>query len=366
MKNFLKRRKSKKEAKTLIHHTRHIINMRGDLMAARCVAELLGTVRQLTSALQGPDVERIDQARLGLAAAIEKHASVQLQRGGAFKENFEILVVAVVVAMGLRAYFIQPFKIPTGSMQPTLYGITSEAHTPTLLDRFPLNLVKLAVTGARYSERYALAGGRLGEGTDSADPSVKIFHIGGRRHAIPKEAVHDAYGHLTPEFNNPARMVEKGELLWAGITRRGDHLFVNKVIWHFRKPRRDEIMVFKTDQIPTLEPGTHYIKRMCGLPGEKISVRPPHLVINGAPVDNFKGIAKVIAARDGYAGYQLAGQLSSAHLVWTMSDAEYFALGDNTRNSRDSRYWGPVPVGNLVGPAVFVYWPLSPRWGLIR
>ena len=44
----------------------------------------------------------------------------------------------------------------------------------------------------------------------------------------------------------------------------------------------------------------------------------------------------------------------------------YFALGDNSYNSYDSRYWGPVPDENLVGRGLFVYWPFYPHWGLIR
>jgi signal peptidase I len=44
----------------------------------------------------------------------------------------------------------------------------------------------------------------------------------------------------------------------------------------------------------------------------------------------------------------------------------YFALGDNSYNSYDSRYWGPVPEENLVGRGLLVYWPFAPHWGLIR
>ena len=44
----------------------------------------------------------------------------------------------------------------------------------------------------------------------------------------------------------------------------------------------------------------------------------------------------------------------------------YFALGDNSYNSYDSRYWGPVPEENLVGRGLFVYWPFNQHWGLIR
>jgi signal peptidase I len=44
----------------------------------------------------------------------------------------------------------------------------------------------------------------------------------------------------------------------------------------------------------------------------------------------------------------------------------YFAMGDNSYNSYDSRYWGPVPQENLVGRGLFVYWPFNRHWGLIR
>jgi len=155
-------------------------------------------------------------------------------------------------------------------------------------------------------------------------------------------------------------------VIWSGVTHRGDHLFVNKVIWNFRRPRRDEIMVFTTDAIATLEPGTHYIKRMCGLPGERLAIHPPHLFINGEPVTGLRGISRVTSADKGYDGYKLAGLLTAENLEWPLRHDEYFAMGDNTGNSRDSRYWGPVPAKNLVGPAVFVYWPFSKRWGLIR
>ena len=365
--NILAKRRVRKAVKELVHQCRHLVNMRGDLLGADAVKTLRQAEQDLIAAFGSGDRERIAQEHEALTRLVEANARRHPRRGGAFRENFEIMVVAVAVAMGLRAYFIQPFKIPTGSMQPTLYGITSVTlGAPTLLDRFPLKILKFAVTGHWYSERRARADGRLGEGTDSEfDPSVKRFRIGGVVHTLPKDAVHDETGRLRPGFH-PDRIVARGDLLWAGITRRGDHLFVNKVIWNFRRPRRDEVMVFKTDGIPTLPPGTHYIKRLCGMPGESIAIRPPHLYANQAPLTDEPGIARVTSRRNGYDGYQLAGHLGSSSLEWPMRENEYFALGDNTGNSRDSRYWGPVPSDNLVGPAVLVYWPLSRRWGLIR
>lgn len=365
--NFLKRRRCRKEAKALVHHALHVVNMRGDLLGETVVARIKATTIAVSDALKSRDFASLTERMAALTTCLERATAKHPVRGGVFRENFEVAVVAVAVAMGLRAYFIQPFKIPTGSMQPTLYGITSEeAETPALLDRFPLKLVKFVVTGDWYSVRRAAASGRLGEAMLSpTDPSVVLFQIGGKRHKIPKDALSDGNGNRNPRFH-PSREVRKGEVLWSGIRRSGDHLFVNKVIWNFRKPRRDEVMVFTTDGIPDLVQGTHYIKRMCGMPGEMVSISPPNLVIDNQPMTGLRGIDRVTAAMDDYSGYQLAGELDSVHKGWPLGADEYFALGDNTRNSADSRYFGIVPARNLVGPAVLVYWPLSTRWGRIR
>ncbi len=365
--NFLERRGCRKEAKALIHHALHLENMRGDLLGEAVVGRIKTATVALSDALKSRDANGLPDRMAALTTCLESATAKHPLRGGAFRENFEVAVVAVVVAMGLRAYFIQPFKIPTGSMQPTLYGITSEmSDSPSLLDRFPLKLVKFVVTGDWYSVRRAKADGRLGQDMMSpTDPSIVLFQIGGKRHKIPKDAVSDGNGNRNPRFY-PSREVRKGEILWAGVRHSGDHLFVNKVIWNFRKPRRDEVMVFKTDGIPDLVQGTHYIKRMCGLPGEMVSINPPHLVIDNQPVAGLRGIDRVTASTDGYSGYQLASKLDSVLKGWPLGEDEYFALGDNTRNSADSRFFGTVPARNLVGPAVLVYWPLSSRWGLIR
>jgi hypothetical protein len=73
----------------------------------------------------------------------------------------------------------------------------------------------------------------------------------------------------------------------------------------------------------------------------------------------------------GYAGYQLAGgkgaeYLSSSTDAIKLRADQYLGFGDNTMNSYDSRYWGPVPETSLVGPAWLVYWPISARWGLVK
>ena len=66
----------------------------------------------------------------------------------------------------------------------------------------------------------------------------------------------------------------------------------------------------------------------------------------------------------GYApGHEYLGKPDQ---TYTVPPDGYFAMGDNSYNSFDSRYWGPVPVENLVGRGLFVYWPFYPHFGLIR
>jgi len=84
-------------------------------------------------------------------------------------------------------------------------------------------------------------------------------------------------------------------------------------------------------------------------------------------------VTRVESQQDGYDGYQLGGRdyrvadyLARYSNNVTLGKDRYFACGDNQFNSLDSRYWGSVPKKNLVGPAIFVYWPFSRHWGLAK
>ena len=74
-----------------------------------------------------------------------------------------------------------------------------------------------------------------------------------------------------------------------------------------------------------------------------------------------------MAAKDPYRGYA-PGQafLGAPDRSFVIPPHSYFAMGDNSYNSYDSRYWGPVPEENLVGRGLFVYWPFNRHWGFIR
>lgn len=361
--NYFTRRDIRKQASLAIRHAHHIRNMRGDILSAAELQRLERAMTAIADALAARDWKATETATASLCDVLGNVAPEPSHPG--LRENVEVIVVAIAVAMAFRTYFLQPFKIPTGSMEPTLHGINSvPVQAPTLTDRMPIKLVKWLATGEWYSEVVIHRAGELsGPEASQDDPSVVHFFCGGIRYRVPRDArINARLGEFLP----------KGHVLCSVRVKAGDHVFVDKVSWNFRAPRRGDVMVFNTEGITALPQGTHYIKRMVGLPNETISVDPPFLKINGDAVMAPESIARISRKDPGYDGYKVVGMLSPEGLLRSSSDShrlgptEYFAMGDNTGNSRDSRYWGTVPQVNLVGPGVFVYWPFGANWGVIQ
>jgi signal peptidase I len=363
IKSWNERRRARKGAREMLHHARHVRHTREDVARPEAVAALLGAEAALAAAAKQGDVAAIEASYAKVSDAVAEVAPARSH--AAWRENVEIVLVAVAVAMGFRTYFVQPFKIPTGSMQPTLYGIHYEPKaTPDLTDQYPLKPLKWLVTGAWHQEFRSRSFGRFE--VRGEERGMRVCTIGGALHLIPKDL---------PLQVRPGEEVGRDRLLAAGLRFTGDHIFVNKVRWNFVRPRRGEVMVFGTDNIPDLaQMKTHYIKRMVGLPGDRISLAPPNVLVDGRAIEGPKSIVRVERREGKYAGYQFATPyapsrepfLGSALDVRDLSESQYLACGDNTLNSFDSRYWGPVPRANLVGPAFMVYWPFSQRWGPMR
>ncbi|MBP5285686.1 MAG: S26 family signal peptidase [Kiritimatiellae bacterium] len=239
------------------------------------------------------------------------------------REWLDTLVVAISVAMAFRAYFYEPFNIPTGSMQETLWGYhTIEGVEKTAWDVFPLSIAKWIWTGARHVEFKAPASGSI-HARDRRDGFADV-RVGTdpATFKLPTDACRGLVG----------RYVRAGETVWKGEVVTGDFIFVNRWIWNFRKPKDGDVMIFSTTGIDALPQGTHYIKRMKATPGETYVLEHP---VEGRPAEV------------------------------TMGDDEYFACGDNFDNSYDSRYWGVVPGRQLRGLGSVVFWPIN-GWRTIR
>jgi signal peptidase I len=161
----------------------------------------------------------------------------------------------------------------------------------------------------------------------------------------------------------------------------GDHLFVDRVslapktrwigpLLPYGKIHRGDIIVF----ISPKEPGLYLVKRVRGLPGDRIHLKDNQLYINGE-VQNESAFVKhdPTRASEPYRDYRdnfpnaetppglpdywrmmLPSQIKDADFV--VPPDHYFAMGDNRDDSLDSRYWGPVPQENLIGRPMFIYW----------
>ena len=165
--------------------------------------------------------------------------------------------------------------------------------------------------------------------------------------------------------------VTKGESMASGLVRAGDHIFVDKVRYNFSKPRRGNIIVFTTEGIqhPQIQHADHYIKRLVGLPGERISVDEPYLMVGTNRVVSPYPFVRMVEDPN-YHGYTLARSLSAKlnrpGAVIELADDQFLPFGDNTNHSLDGRFFGGVDVENMIGPAFAIYWPFGERWGRVR
>ena len=127
----------------------------------------------------------------------------------------------------------------------------------------------------------------------------------------------------------------------------GEFLLTDKVTYRFQEPKRGDIVVFKAPIAPNDE---EFIKRIIGLPGEKVSVQDHHVYINGEKLDE-PYLANTVNTDPNE--FLQAGQ------TVTVPADHYFVLGDNREHSSDSRAWGFITKESITGRAWLIYWPLN-------
>ncbi len=180
--------------------------------------------------------------------------------------------------------------------------------------------------------------------------------------------------------------LQVGDLILVNKYTYGIRLpIVNKKIIQINDPKRGDVMVFKFPKDPSLD----YIKRVVGVPGDKVVYKNKKLTINGQPVayerlteyldeerlsyfshyrENLTGVPHEILNDDKVPGYVPSPDAFPKHELCrydlegfecTVPAGHYFMMGDNRDNSLDSRYWGFVPDRNIVGKAFFVWMNLG-------
>lgn len=117
----------------------------------------------------------------------------------------------------------------------------------------------------------------------------------------------------------------------------GQYLIINKLVYYLHPPERGDIVVFHYPKNPSRD----FIKRVIGLPGEKVEVKGKHIFINGEELEEPYTI-------------------HTGKYAWgpqRLGEDEYFVLGDNRSSSSDSHSWGPLPEDDIIGKAWISYWP---------
>lgn len=136
----------------------------------------------------------------------------------------------------------------------------------------------------------------------------------------------------------------------------GDHILVNRFIYgvniptfnirlpKIKSPKRGDVIVFLEPE----ERKKFYIKRLIGLPFETVEIKDGKIYINAEEVRDSLIVKQC---------YYNFGEFGEAGKKITVPSDCYFVLGDNSLSSRDSRYWGFLPQKNVIGQAMFIYWP---------
>lgn len=132
----------------------------------------------------------------------------------------------------------------------------------------------------------------------------------------------------------------------------GDHTMMEGLPFLLGGPQRGDVVVFKTGPALANPPGTLFVKRVAGLPGEKVQIKKGKLLINGNPV-----VLENKAGEINYVIMPAARFLPDEETTVTIPSGEYFVLGDVSTNSYDSRFWGLVPRSDILGRMAFCYWP---------
>lgn len=321
--------KTVRHATAMRKHVDRILSAQRDLLTPAAIDGVTASLAELNQVIKsGAKKEELTAQMQKLEDAANKW--LKPYPNHAWRENVEVFLVAIAVAMGIRTFFAQPFKIPTGSMQPTLFGITSKpdfskptdnggnAETnyaiPSGWDR-----VKDWFAGSSYVDLRADQDGTF----DGMSRPLKllIFNLkqtvwfAGRPHTIwfpPDSGAGQSFnpgglfGYITAALTAlPAdpymppdlerRMgLRRGTKFSQGqeVVRikiiAGDHLFVDRMTYNFRPPQRGEIAVFQTAGIQhsQMPQDQFYIKRLVALGGDRVQIgNDRHLIINGQRLD---------------------------------------------------------------------------------
>jgi signal peptidase I len=418
---FFKKDKIKETAKYLLSIAKKIENYRKDILSREQLDILSKARTTINDALTLPTKEAyesfdaIDQSLKSIGGAIYPMTGLV--------ENAEVFLFAAILALAVRTFFFQPFRIPTNSMWPTYAGMTFELvegrkNTFEKIKRWTLfgasnfnaqanDSGTLQIPIAQSDDKtgpyggilyYKVVKGRNFFGLFSCQEREYTFVIGSRHTTlrVPLEFSFDdvVLAALFPQARSWKEVLDRrsstsfkqlkinkdghedrinyfdsgiqksmGEDIFNFDILSGDMLFVDRLSYHFSLPKVGDPFVFRTRNIEGLHyDDKYFIKRLVGLPGDILHVENSTLYRNGAPIEGTEAFELNRKQVDKYPGYTNMGLLKRDYEV-EVPENHYFAMGDNSPHSYDSRSWGFVPNREVIGKAIFILYPFTHRWG---
>ncbi len=422
-------KKMQLNAQNWVQLANKVVHFRRDQLPDREIEALQKGIKDLRSDIK----EKADASTLKLSignleGCLQKSGGTFYPKSG-LVEWVEFLLVASILFIGIRTFFVQPFKIPTNSMWPSYYGMTAETFTSLEEEPNPVARVfRLAAYGAKKHSIDAPASGELkipfissGSTMHLAYSTVRTrrwlilpaqghqytFYVGDEPvtitvpsdfridqvlsdmwfgeggtlvdNLLPKISARNfSEDYMTLQLGNSrgsirttlvstGKVFQKGERLLSFDILTGDQLFVDRMSYHFAKPKVGQGFVFRTRNIKGVErkgeyTDKYYIKRLVGIPGDVLEVKEPVLYRNGEDIEGSVAFAKNAQYEGLYRGYVNIEKLDVGKTV-TIPEDSFFAMGDNSFDSLDSRYWGTVPEKDVIGKPLFIYYPFTRRWG---
>lgn len=421
-----------KQAKELLHAAGKVYHYRRDVIAEGRLRELEKAVGEVDAMLADKTAEAAPfQAAQDRLDGLLRKIGGKIYPKTFFSDNLEVLLVAAILVIGVRTFFFQPFIIPTNSMYPTYSGMNAVVYEQGAASpNVARKIFNKLTLGANHFKMTAPAAGRVGipffsQSPTSADARlrgmgmVRFEIVKGRKWfgILPAEkreytlyvddqpmklrvpldfgldsVIKDAFFPDSPDLMsaligehearrtnmlspNPifvtSHTVEPGEAALEFDITLGDALFVDRLSYHFKRPKAGDPFVFRTRDIPGIEGGSgnyvdkYYIKRIGGVGGETLEIKDGALYADGAPRDEVEAYGRNARREGEYGGY-LNKDLLAVGRELAIPENKFVALGDNSANSLDSRYWGFVPDKAVIGKAIFIYYPFTKRWGVAK
>ncbi|MBQ9789658.1 MAG: signal peptidase I [Lentisphaeria bacterium] len=371
-------RKELKKFSKFLREVKHYIYHNDDILSVEKKEKLTELLRQS---------QEIFNNQVELKNSLPKQQKIFAELAPApscksLRDWLDILAVGIAVAFGIRALFFQPFKIPTGSMQPTLFGIHYIEKDP-IGNKFIGKTLPIVDTILFGSSRAYLKiekdGNLISYRPSGIFGNSTLLTIGNYDYTLPGSI------NKIMEYTeiNPYVKYQKNTVLADGFLSGGDHLFVDRISHYLVGLKRGDIVVFTTENIYSDgealadTSGFYYVKRLVGLPGDTLKIVRNNLYVKAKGEKDFKHIKefspvfeKIYSGKGGYqghsniVGYSIGNFLKNDFDTFTVPEDSYFMLGDNTKFSADSRIWGVVPRHNIIGKASLVFYPFSRRFGI--